>query len=135
MASTQVTPTRSRTCAITVIACGESVRVRARGELDVKTAPELDAALRRVEAPKRRVGLDLSGVTFMDSIGIGLLMRHAMHAQRDGFTLWVIPPGPSAARALELTGVRHALPIVEAPRRRRPRRRAGPGRGMSLRPA
>jgi anti-sigma B factor antagonist len=108
---------------ITVLVCGDSARVRARGELDINTAPEVDAALRDVEAPGRRVGLDLRGLTFIDSVGIALLLGHARRAAQIGCTLWVVPPGPAAARALDLAGVWDALPIVDAPRDRRPRAR------------
>jgi anti-sigma B factor antagonist len=119
--------------AITVLTCGDSARVRVRGEVDITTAPEVDAALRDVEAPSRRVALDLSGLTFIDSVGVALLLAHTRRAAQIGFTLRVIPPGPAAARALDVAGVWHVLPIVDAPRGGRHRKRRRGGGGMTVR--
>ncbi len=45
------------------------------GELDVVGAPELrQAVLRMLHAGERRVALDLSGVDFIDSFGLGVLI-------------------------------------------------------------
>jgi anti-anti-sigma factor len=44
-----------------------------RGEIDLATAPELEAALLGVD--DRTVDLDLSGVTFCDACGLGVLDR------------------------------------------------------------
>jgi hypothetical protein len=46
---------------------GEVVRVGASGELDLETAPRLDAALTQVEERARAVTIDLRALTFMDS--------------------------------------------------------------------
>jgi anti-anti-sigma factor len=90
----------------------DRVRITAAGELDLATASRLDAALTEVEAGARRVELDLSALTFMDSSGINLLIRHARRA-RGGVTLAIMPPPPRVARVLDIAGVTDLLPLVD----------------------
>jgi anti-anti-sigma factor len=57
---------------IEYVTAADGVSFRARGEIDLATAPQLGAALRRVD----RVGvadLDLSEVTFCDGSGLHVL--------------------------------------------------------------
>ena len=83
------------------------------GELDLNTAPEL---ARRVEdslgAEVRKVTLDLSELTFMDSSGLRLLIELNQRAGRDGWELRLIAPKhESASAVLRLTGADTALPF------------------------
>jgi anti-sigma B factor antagonist len=100
---------------LTVAVHGDSAQIVARGELDLETAPELDAALRRVEATARSVTVDLHELTFMDSTGVNLLTRHVEIADRDHVELSIIPPRPPVARVLDLAGVTDLLPLVDPP--------------------
>jgi anti-anti-sigma factor len=46
------------------------MHVTAVGELDLAAVPELDAALQRAAADRKRVVVDLRGLDFMDSSGV-----------------------------------------------------------------
>ena len=92
--------------------CGDRVRITAAGELDLATASQLDAALTEAEGVARRVEVDLRALTFMDSSGINLLMRHAGRARGD-LTLVIVPPPPRVARVLDVAGVTDLLPLVD----------------------
>ena len=94
---------------------GAEVRVTALGELDIETSPQLDATLRRAEAPGRNVTVDLRRLTFMDSTGINLLVAHASRAESERFTFSIWAPEGAAGRVLDLAGVRRMLPIVDRP--------------------
>jgi stage II sporulation protein AA (anti-sigma F factor antagonist) len=98
---------------VSVASHGDWIGVSARGELDIATAPQLDAVLCDVEARDRRVAVDLHALTFMDSSGVNLLVRHAVRAHCMGFALAIVPPVARVARVLDLAGVTHLLPIVE----------------------
>jgi anti-anti-sigma factor len=81
-----------------------TVTVTAAGELDMTSAPELVAVLReaiRTHGPSR-VDLDLTGVTFMDSTGIQVLV--AANADVGG-GLRITGTSPAVFRLLRLTGV------------------------------
>jgi anti-anti-sigma factor len=56
---------------VETIAAPGVVTIRVRGEIDLATAPQLEACLLDVEG--RVVDLDLSGVTFCDGAGLRVL--------------------------------------------------------------
>jgi len=88
--------------------------VKVGGELDLKTAGELksavDSALERLhEQPK--VILDLSGVTFMDSSGMGAILgRYRTVSQMRG-KLAVCSLTPQLKKLFELTGLMRIIPV------------------------
>ena len=84
------------------------------GELDVATAGALEAELQRVEATDARpIVVDLSGLTFMDSTGIRLLVAADARARADSDRLR-LRRGPHAVqRVVELSGLDDVLPFVD----------------------
>ena len=82
-------------------------RVTLRGELDLGSAPQLEQAL---AATNGRVVLDLSGLTFMDSTGVRLLLEAAELGGRE--LLIVPPPGGDARITYEETGIARLLPLA-----------------------
>ncbi len=78
--------------------------VRARGELDLSTFEQVEAALATAEAtsPPTLV-LDLGGVSFMDSTGVRTLLQADSRARRDGRRLLIVAPPEPAARVLRVT--------------------------------
>ena len=67
------------------------VVVTVGGELNMVTAPMLDAALNELTLAKRIV-LDLSGLSFMDSCGVNLLLERAQRMNDTGGALLVRCP-------------------------------------------
>ena len=89
-----------------------------RGSLDIDTAPALKANLSRlVERSSPRVVVDLSGLDFCDSMGVGVLVAaHGRALERGG---WVRLAAPSSflRRLLDTLGLTEYLalyPDVEA---------------------
>jgi anti-anti-sigma factor len=92
----------------------ETVRIRPVGSLDMATAGVLEARLSEVlGAGFQRVLLDLSGLDFMDSTGLRLVLRWDAAARADGFTLAVVPGSPTVQRVFEITGTTGHVPFVE----------------------
>ncbi|GAB1641008.1 STAS domain-containing protein [Krasilnikovia sp. MM14-A1259] len=77
-----------------------------RGSLDIDTAPSLKANLTRlVERPRPRVVVDLGGLDFCDSVGVGVLVAaHGRAVERGG---WVRLAAPSKflCRLLDTLGL------------------------------
>jgi len=90
------------------------VVVAPRGELDVATVPQLDAAVQEVvEAGFDRIRLDLRHLEFVDSCGLRTILRLA----RDESIALSVVPGPAAVqRVFEVTGVLREVPFTAAPR-------------------
>src|SRR4051794_16235048 len=85
------------------------------GELDLYAAralaPELNEA---TGATHPRVIVDLSGVTFIDSSGLGLILQAHQRLQRQGRDFRVVAPqGSAAAVLIDLAGLRSSL-VVDA---------------------
>jgi len=86
--------------------------VAPRGELDVATERQLRAALEQ-QAAKGTVTLDLTGLRFIDTSGLRLVLETAQAARRDGFTFGVIPGPPAVQRLFEIAGVGELVPFLD----------------------
>lgn len=85
---------------------GEALRLSLTGDLDVLTAPELDQRLTALRAAKTPVLLDLSGVEFIDSTGLHLLIRTVGEARIKRWGLQIDPDvSPQVMRLLKLVHV------------------------------
>lgn len=96
-----------------------SVLVRAGGELDILTAPRLSQQLDRAEAivvPPAPVVLDLTGLTFLGSAGLSVLMAHHERCLALGSQLRIVPGGRAVTRPLNMTGLDRVLSVVPASR-------------------
>jgi len=85
---------------------GKAVRIRLTGELDLGTRHRLAAELEQVEAdwPDLLV-IDLAGVTFMDSSGLGELVGAARRGRDAGRRVVLLRGQGAVERMLEVAGV------------------------------
>jgi anti-sigma B factor antagonist len=81
------------------------------GELDLAGAPELASALTDVKQAGRPLVVDLRELEFIDSSGLGVLVRFNNAAVTDGFEYSVIAGPPPVHRAFVLSGLDQALPF------------------------
>ena len=79
--------------------------IECQGELDIATAPDVETIVRGlVGHGAARVRLDWSGLTFMDSTGIRLLLEVVALCREQKVDLtWDL--GPNAQRALDAVGI------------------------------
>jgi anti-anti-sigma factor len=91
--------------------------IRLTGEIDGHTARALGPRLREASGEGLLgVVLDLSGVTYLDSAGMRVLLALARDCEETGRRLWVAcPPGTPSRRVLELSGASVLLTIDDAP--------------------
>jgi anti-anti-sigma factor len=88
------------------------VVVAPSGEVDLATVGRLRRALQEVRGCEVLV-LDLRGVLFMDSVGVGLLLEERKRGQAEGFSLRLVPGSDEVQRLLEMTGLAARLEFVE----------------------
>ncbi|MFI0898112.1 STAS domain-containing protein [Streptomyces sp. NPDC020983] len=79
--------------------------VTACGDIDIETAPSLDADLAAALHTHHRVVLDLSDVTFMDCTGLRALVHARNLADRLGNRLVLRGAARPVLRLLRLTGL------------------------------
>lgn len=85
---------------------GERCRLMLQGELDLATAPVLQAAIRDVQARGvKQLTLDLSDLQFMDSTGLAILVGEHQAADMNGHTFSLRGRTPQIHRLFELTGM------------------------------
>lgn len=87
--------------------------VAVTGEIDAYTAPALAAALAAADHPELVV--DLSGVEFVDSSGLRVLLEAHQTRQADGRTLVLAQPSPAVQRVLDVAGVDGYLTVTSDP--------------------
>jgi anti-sigma B factor antagonist len=82
------------------------------GELDVVGAPELrQSVMEAVKLGQRRLVLDLSGVDFIDSFGIGVLVGALKRVRLLDGDLMVIVSEPRVRRVLEVCDLDRVLTL------------------------
>ena len=84
------------------------------GELDLAGAPELAVALNRVQASGRPLTIDLAELEFIDSSGLGVLVRFNNAATDADYAYSVVAGPPQVHRAFVLSGLDQALPFAAA---------------------
>ena len=93
---------------------GDVAIVSATGEVDVFTAPGLDAELDAVIADGHcRLVIDLSDVAFLDSTGLGVLVKVPKHSREAGGWLHLVVTGDRIRKIFEITGLDASIPIFD----------------------
>jgi anti-anti-sigma factor len=82
-----------------------SVVVRVDGEVDIAVVENLQAVVRPCLAEGSAVELDLSGLEFIDSSGLGALVQLRVEADRKGAKLRLRDLPPSTSRLFDITGL------------------------------
>lgn len=90
--------------------------VKLAGEIDMSTVQRLSKVVADMlgSEPPPRVVLDLAGVTFCDSQGLGTLVVLSRKATMAQSHLVLVNVGDFLLRVLDITGLRGALMIKEA---------------------
>ena len=94
-----------------VVDHGSRRQVVVRGEIDIKTAPELETAL--IDLTAAPVVVDLSDVGFIDSTGLRVLAMARSRAEADGGRLVVCTPEDSPVlRTMRLAGLATDFDVI-----------------------
>jgi anti-anti-sigma factor len=101
-------------CKLDVEERGDTVEARISGDLDMaatfRLEPELERLTRR--SGVRSLVIDLDGVEFIDSSGLGLLLATHDRLRTAQLELVLANPSASVRRMLELTGAVSDLPVT-----------------------
>jgi anti-sigma B factor antagonist len=98
---------------ITVQRAPDEVTIQLAGEIDVLTVTELSTVVNELLGDDQliRIVLDMSGITFCDSQGLGTLVVLSRKAQHAHVVLALANVGEFLMRVLDITGLRSALMI------------------------
>jgi anti-sigma B factor antagonist len=91
---------------------GDWAVLAVRGEIDVATAPQLrEQLLELVSAGHKQIVVDLAGVDFLDSTGLGVLVGGLKRVRSNDGELALACPQPRVLRVFEITGLTQVFPI------------------------
>jgi anti-sigma B factor antagonist len=95
----------------------DGCRVALIGEVDYAARGKLDDVFAELtEHPPGDVVADLAETTFLDSVGLGFLVRVHRWVTDSGFRLTVAAPPTHVRRAMMLTGLDRVLTVTPAQR-------------------
>ncbi|MGH2874448.1 MAG: STAS domain-containing protein [Solirubrobacteraceae bacterium] len=85
------------------------------GELDIASAPALELELGRIAHPGDRVTLDMFEVSFVDLIGLRVILGADRRLRATGGAVKIARPARQARRLAELWGVGRRLLAIDPP--------------------
>ena len=106
-------PTPSPALNVDVAHVDEASVIRVQGELDVATAPTLESAvLHALDSGAASIVLDLERVSFIDDMGLRVLVWAAKESCEDGDRLRIDCGSGVVHRMIELTNLDRSLPLT-----------------------
>lgn len=94
---------------------GNKTVVAISGELDVFTAPKLDEMLAEsIEAGRINLILDLTDVTFLDSTGLGTMVKALKRARERGGSLKVVATAERITKVFKITELDRAMSLSDS---------------------
>ena len=100
---------------VTIEPLEEACLIRATGELDRSTADRLSSALDAARADGVTTLVDLSGVSFIDSAGLRVLLRSARAVDAHHWAWFIVRASSVVRRLVGLSGTTSHLPLVAPP--------------------
>ncbi|MGH2725236.1 MAG: STAS domain-containing protein [Actinomycetota bacterium] len=86
--------------------------VEVKGEVDLYTAPQLREELTGLaEGGRTRIVVDLAGVDFLDSTGLGVLIVGLKRCREQDGALALVGPTEPVQKVLSITGLDKVFPI------------------------
>ena len=89
--------------------------VTLQGEIDhhnaVNVRGEIDSVI--CESRPKQTVMDLSGIDFMDSSGLGLIMGRFALIKKSGGTLALLDPSPAVMKMVKLAGMDRMVSILK----------------------
>ncbi len=100
----------------TVVSSPPSAAVVLDGEIDISTCPAIRRFLMAaISGGDVHLAVDMSGVTFIDATGIGVLVAAANRARQAGGGLSLLAPSPQVRRLLDVLHLDAILSAAQRP--------------------
>jgi anti-sigma B factor antagonist len=93
---------------------GDDFVVTVAGDLDIVTSPALDECLKTAQVTGSRVVLDLSGVDFMDTSALAVIVGHWKRLEAAGGSLALAGARYRYTKTLWITGLADRLSLYDS---------------------
>jgi anti-anti-sigma factor len=91
----------------------DAILVRATGEIDMSTIDVLRRALDTARAEAATALLDLSGVTFIDSTGLHLLLDASHSSAVSDWDFFIVRPSRAVQRLIDVSGTADLIMVTD----------------------
>ena len=92
---------------------GEFALVRVKGEVDLSWSQQVRRTILDALAKAKAVGVELSGVSYIDSSGIAALVEGFQNARGKGQKFALVAASPAVRGVLELARLDRVFPMVD----------------------
>lgn len=101
---------------LSIICANDSLtHVELVGRLDIESVNEIQDKFTFLTAARHRATLvDLSGVTFIGSLGMGMLVSVAKALHTRGAKMVLLKPAAPVEHSLRVAGIHEVIPIADA---------------------
>jgi anti-sigma B factor antagonist len=104
-----------KTITVTQSDLGAAAIVHVAGEIDMATSGTMaEHVLGRLAERPATLVIDLSGVEFLGSAGLGVLIEASHNAQEAATTFRIVATAPPVLRPLEISGLLDVLPVCRS---------------------
>ncbi|MDO9486235.1 MAG: STAS domain-containing protein [Actinomycetota bacterium] len=93
---------------------GNAAVLTVLGDVDLATAPVLDSAISDAWTPPDQLVIDATSVPFMDSTGLGVLVKAVMRAREEGGGVALVGVTSRVHKVLSITGIDEHLSIYDS---------------------
>jgi anti-sigma B factor antagonist len=91
----------------------DAIVVRATGEVDMSTVHLIRRELDTARAEDITAVLDMSGVTFIDSTGLHLLLEASRRSAVSDWAFFVVRPSRAVQHVMEMSGTGDLIMVVD----------------------
>ncbi|MDO8731345.1 MAG: STAS domain-containing protein [Actinomycetota bacterium] len=92
---------------------GNAAVLTVHGDVDLATAAILDSAIADSWSPPGRLVIDATRIAFMDSTGLGVLVKAAIQARDEGGQVAMAGVGSRVQKVLAITGLDEHIAIYD----------------------
>lgn len=86
--------------------------IKVSGEVDLATSPDLDVAIiAAIDSGTSSVAIDLTDVSFMDSSGLGVIVRGLKRCREADIDLDLVITNERVLKVFGITGLDQVIPI------------------------
>lgn len=93
---------------------GDTAVLTLTGEIDAYTAPRLREQLVELAGDNKNLVINLEGVSFLDSTGLGVLVSGLKRFRSEGGDLVVVCTHPQVCKVFEITGLTKVIRLFES---------------------
>jgi anti-sigma B factor antagonist len=91
----------------------DAIIIRATGEIDMGTIDMLRSELDSARDQDASVLLDLSGITFIESTGLRLLLQASQRSALSDWGFFVVRPSAAVERLIQVSGTADLVRLVD----------------------